>query len=352
VAILAFNGAIADTCVTALGGYREAGLRRYFTESTRTPVPNFKNVVVHGPGNIPGDESDPTDATGEVLLDIETVGAAAPGASLVIYFTEFTEQGWVDALHAIVHDTTNNPSVISISYGNSETTSNSTDIDVRGSLWTAQAIEQANTAFEDAANKNITICCASGDGGSRDQVQDQLAHVDFPASSPFVLACGGTRLVISGHQLVSETVWNNGPGSAGGGGISDLFALPFFQQGRGVPASANPGHRIGRGVPDVAADADPATGILVSDVDGNVDPRSPTGGTSAAAPLWAALVARLNQGIGARLGFRDAESLRVGGYSRVSRCEEWGQRGLLGAAGLGCLHGVGDAERGCAFAGS
>jgi kumamolisin len=327
VAILAFNGRIADTGITAPGGYDEAGLRRYFTQSTQTPVPRLTNVVVHGPGNVPGDGSD-ADSTGEILLDIETVGAAAPGANLVIYFTEFTEQGWVDALHSIVHDSVNKPSVISISYGNAETASDSASIDARGSLWTNAAIEQANMAFEDAAHKQITICCASGDDGSNDQVGDQLAHVDFPASSPFVIACGGTRLRVSGNRLAGERVWNNGPGSAGGGGISDLFPVPDWQQDLGVPPSVNPGHHIGRGVPDVASDADPATGVLVSDLDGSVDPTRPTGGTSAAAPLWSALVARLNQGLGSPVGFvtprlyalagsdafRDVTSGNNGGY--------------------------------------
>jgi kumamolisin len=144
VAILAFNGRVADTGVVSPGGYREAGLRRYFTDHTKTAMPAIVNVVVHGPGNKPGDGTDQSDTTGEILLDIETVGAAAPGARLAIYFTEFTEQGWVDALHAIVHDSVNKPSVISISYGNAETTSDAGNPDARGSLWTHAAIEQAN----------------------------------------------------------------------------------------------------------------------------------------------------------------------------------------------------------------
>ena len=333
VAILAFNGRIADTGQTAPGGYDEAGLRRYFTQSTQTPMPRLTNVVVHGPGNSPGDGSDPNDSTGEILLDIETVGAAAPGASLVIYFTEFTEQGWVDALHSIVHDAVNKPSVISISYGNAETASDSSNVNARGSLWTNAAIEQANMAFEDAANKQITICCASGDDGSDDQVGDNLAHVDFPASSPFVVACGGTRLRIAGNRLADERVWNNGPGSAGGGGISDLFPVPDWQQDAAVPPSVNPGHRIGRGVPDVASDADPATGVLVSDLDGSVDPTRPTGGTSAAAPLWSALVARLNQGLGSAVGFVTPRLYALGG-SAAFRDVKTGNNGAYFAGNL------------------
>jgi kumamolisin len=304
IGVLAFNGAIADTGATAPGGYKPQGLQAYFTQQLGIPMPNIIDVVVHGPGNVPGDGSDPNDSTPEILLDLETVGGIAPGARIAVYFTEFTEQGWVDALHAAVHDGQNAPSVISISYGNAETSSNANDPNQRGSLWTNAAIEQAHMAFQDAALKNITVTCASGDDGSSDGVDDGLAHVDFPASSPYVLACGGTRLQVSRGSLAGESVWNNGQGhGATGGGISDLFALPSWQQQVNVPPSVNPGHRIGRGVPDVASDADPSTGVLVSDVDGNVDPTAPTGGTSAAAPLWAALIARTNQTLGARVGF-------------------------------------------------
>lgn len=303
IGIFAFNGAIADTGQTAPGGYTAEGLHKYFTQVTHTASPAMENVVVHGPGNDPGDGSNGEDTTGEILLDIETVGSIAPGAKIVVYFTEFTEQGWVDALHAAVHDPTNAPSVISISYGNAETSSDSTNINQRGSLWTHMAIEQANLAFQDAAMKNITVLCASGDNGSSDGVgSGQTAHVDFPASSPYVTACGGTRLKISNGKLSGETVWNENPTqSATGGGVSALFALPSWQESANVPTSVNPPHHIGRGVPDVASDGDPATGLRVSDVNGeNVQP---VGGTSAAAPAWAALVARMNQRMGARAGF-------------------------------------------------
>jgi kumamolisin len=303
VAILAFNGQLADTGQSVNGGYSREGLQNYFTNQTRTRMPDIRDVLVHGPGNQPGDGSDPNDSTGEILLDLEMVGSLVPGARVVVYFTEFTEQGWVDAVHDVVHDAANNPSVLSISYGNSETGSDATNINTRGSLWTLGAIMQVNEAFNDAALKNITICAASGDDGSSDGSSDGLAHVDFPASSPFVLGCGGTRLRAS-QSGATETVWNSGrSGGATGGGISDLFELPSWQQNADVPASVNPGGRIGRGVPDVASVADPATGVLVSDLNGNVDPSRPTGGTSAAAPLWAALTARLNQVLGAPVGY-------------------------------------------------
>jgi kumamolisin len=304
IAVLAFNGQIGDTGSSVPGGYRGEGLTAYFSKVTRTTPPTIEDIVVHGPGNSPGDGADPNDSTGEILLDLEMVGAIAPHARIVVYFTEFTEQGWVDAIHEVIDDKTNKPSVLSISYGNAETSSDSANVDERGSLWTFGAITEANEAFHDAALKNITICVASGDDGSADGVSDGLAHTDFPASSPYVLACGGTRLLVSHAGTPSEQVWNDGrTGGSTGGGISDLFPLPSWQHGIGVPASANPGHRIGRGVPDVASVADPATGVLISGIDGTVDPSRPTGGTSAAAPLWAALLARLNQALGAPVGF-------------------------------------------------
>jgi kumamolisin len=137
--------------------------------------------------------------------------------------------------------------------------------------------------------------------------------VDFPASSPNVLACGGTKLVASGEEITSEVVWNelaNGEGATGGG-VSDVFPLPSWQNAAGVPPSANPGHNAGRGVPDVAGDADPTTGY-VTRVDGQPDV---IGGTSAVAPLWAGLIALINQSAGKPVGFVNALLYQVGDLS-------------------------------------
>jgi kumamolisin len=156
-------------------------------------------------------------------------------------------------------------------------------------------------AFQSAAAMGVSVCVAAGDDGSTDGVTDGLNHVDFPASSPNVLACGGTELVASGDSITSETVWNELANNEGatGGGISDVFPLPSWQNGAGVPPSANPSKNVGRGVPDVTGDADPTTGY-VTRVDGNPDV---IGGTSAVAPLWAALIALINQSIGKPVGF-------------------------------------------------
>ena len=291
VAILAFNDPVAR------GGYKLDALTTYFEQVLHQSAPEIVDVVIVGPGNDPGDDGIAGerrgDSSGEIMLDMQVVGGIAPGAKIVMYFTEFTERGWVDAITAILTDGDNNPSVISCSYGNPE--------DDPRSAWTAMAINQVNSAFSAAAAKGVTICCASGDDGSRDQGGGNRAHADFPASSPLVLGVGGTTLIASGPNISSETVWNDGPGSATGGGVSRLFAVPPWQQGAGVPPSANPGHKRGRGVPDVSADADPDTGVIIIRLDGRH--LTVIGGTSASAPLWAALVALLNQQLGARVGF-------------------------------------------------
>jgi kumamolisin len=159
---------------------------------------------------------------------------------------------------------------------------------------------QYDQAFQAAAAMGVTICVAAGDNGSSDGVTDGQVHVDFPASSPNVLACGGTRLLASGTTISAETVWNEGATtSATGGGVSGFFALPAYQAKAGVPVSAGAGGKAGRGVPDVAGDADPATGYEVR-VDGE---SFVIGGTSAVAPLWAGLIALMNQKLGHPVGF-------------------------------------------------
>jgi kumamolisin len=160
--------------------------------------------------------------------------------------------------------------------------------------WTPQALKSYDQAFQAAAALGVTVCAAAGDNGSADGVSDGNAHVDFPASSPFVLACGGTRVIGSGTTVSSETVWNDGPNSATGGGFSGFFPTPKYQDGVISALGSSVGKlppKPGRGVPDVAGDADPVTGYAVR-VDGE---DMVIGGTSAVAPLWAGLIALMNQ---------------------------------------------------------
>jgi kumamolisin len=268
------------------GGYTAADLSAYFTSLGISPVPSVTAVSVDGASNLP--VGDPNSADGEVLLDIEVVGAIAPKAKIAVYFAPNTDQGFLDAITTAVHDSARQPSVISISWGAAE------------SGWTAQAMTAFNQAFQDAGLLGVTVCCASGDDGSNDGETDGAAHVDFPASSPNVLACGGTRLESSKGKITREIVWNQGPGNgATGGGVSETFPLPSYQSGVGVPVSVNPTHFKGRGVPDVSGDADPATGYQIH-VDGK---DGVFGGTSAVAPLWAAFVALVNGQNKKSLGF-------------------------------------------------
>lgn len=268
------------------GGYRTADLQRYFAElSLVTPTVTTVSVD-HGRNHATGDPNGPD---GEVMLDIEVAGAIAPGAHIVVYFAPNTDAGFVNAVSAAVHDAKNKPSVISISWGAAE------------SEWTVQSMTAFDQALQAAAAMGVTVCVASGDDGSRDGVEDGADHVDFPASSPHCLACGGTRLQTSGGSITSETVWNDGPnGGATGGGVSRFFALPSWQNGLQVTKTSGGTAPLQmRGVPDVCGDADPQTGYDVR-VDG-VD--TVIGGTSAVAPLWAGLIARINSAKAAPVGF-------------------------------------------------
>jgi kumamolisin len=263
------------------GGYRTTDLTAYFKGLGLT-APAITAVSVDGGKNTPGNANG---ADGEVMLDIEVSAAVAQGAKIVVYFAPNTDQGFIDAVASAVHDTTNNPRVISISWGGPE------------SSWTAQAMNALDAACQSAAALGITITVAAGDNGSTDGGTGN--NVDFPASSPHVLACGGTTLEGGGSTITSEVVWNeqaNGEGATGGG-VSNVFPLPSWQANAKVPAPSSSSG--GRGVPDVAGDADPVTGYQV-----RVDGQSLViGGTSAVAPLWAGLIALSNQQNGTSAGF-------------------------------------------------
>ncbi|MFZ0957208.1 MAG: S53 family peptidase [Candidatus Sulfotelmatobacter sp.] len=322
------------------GGYKTADLSSYWSQLKLTETPAVSAVPVgNGSNNPTGDTNGPD---GEVMLDIEVAGSIAPGAKIVVYFADNTDAGFLNAITTAVHDSTNNPSVVSISWGGPE------------SSWTQQAMTSMDEAFQSAAAMGVSVCVAAGDDGSTDGVTDGLNHVDFPASSPNVLACGGTQLVASGDSITSETVWNELASNEGatGGGVSDIFPLPSWQDGAGVPPSANPKKNVGRGVPDVTGDADPTTGY-VTRVDGSPDV---IGGTSAVAPLWAGLIALINQSIGKPVGFinpllyqdagkaRDLNDITSGNNGAYSAGPGWDACSGLGspigtqlAASLGAL---------------
>jgi kumamolisin len=266
------------------GGFGQDDLDSYFS-GLGLATPKVTAVGVDGARNVAG--TDPSGADGEVLLDIEVSGALAPAASIVVYFAPNTDAGFLDAVSAAAHASPT-PTAISISWGQSE------------DAWTPQARRAMDQAFADAAAMGVTVIAAAGDDGSSDRVSDAKAHVDYPAASAYVLGCGGTSLSAdpATGAVRSEKVWNNGAGQgATGGGVSNMVALPSWQRTVGVPAKAGTA-TTGRGVPDVAANADPRTGYQVL-----VDGKSLViGGTSAVAPLWAALVCRLAQSLGRGLG--------------------------------------------------
>jgi kumamolisin len=330
------------------GGFSTTDLTTYFGQ-LGIAVPAISAVSVDGASNAPG--SDPSGADVEVALDVDVIGAVAPGAKQLVYFAPNNgDQGFVDAISDAA-SATPAPIAISISWGQSEDS------------WTAQGLSAMNAAMSDAAALGVTVCAAAGDNGSGDSVTDGQPHCDFPASSPYALGCGGTKLIADPATGVisSEVVWNETASNegAGGGGVSDQFALPSWQATAGVPARATSGtgggtsgsggsggsgggsggsgggsggsgdghhHRHhqgeehqhaeagaeadasgvpaaagsagGRGVPDVAGNADPTTGYQIySDGQSQV-----VGGTSAVAPLWSALISRLAQATGKRFG--------------------------------------------------
>ena len=277
----------AGQCIALIelgGGYKSTDLSTFF-KNLSIKAPKVKAISVDGAKNAPtGDANGPD---GEVELDVEVAGAIAPGATIAAYFAPNTDQGFIDAVTAAVHDTKLKPSIISISWGGPENT------------WTEQSRNALNSAFEDASTMGVTVLAASGDNGAPDGSSDVKPTVDFPAASPYVTGCGGTKLSISGSSIGSEQVWNELSSNEGatGGGVSENFALPAYQKGAKVPKAPN--GFVGRGVPDVAGNADPASGYNVT-VDGQ---QTVIGGTSAVAPLWAGLLARINESLGKNVGY-------------------------------------------------
>jgi len=274
------------------GGVEQQDVAAYFAK-IGVPAPNVQIVALDGVNTDP--QADP-ESTGEVMLDIDVAGAMAPDAKLAVYFSTFDEKGIIDCLSAAINDTANDPSVLSISWGWDENQPFNGPV-----LWSPAAIDHVNHSFLAAAQLGVTVCGSTGDDGSEAQIKDGRAHVNFPATSPYVLAVGGTTLharkAANGQMKTTEVVWNDGPGSGTGGGVSDYTQVPSWQEGL-VPRSINQGNFAGRAIPDVAADADPATGYLTM----SGGQFQIVGGTSASAPLWAALVARINAAKGVRVG--------------------------------------------------
>jgi kumamolisin len=263
------------------GGYFPDDLAAFAKQAGLAATPNVVPISVdHTPTN------HVDEAVGEVMLDVEVVAGVCPKATVPVWFGQFTEKGWIDVLDAAIHDKTYKPQVLSISWGYAED----------AFIWTAAAVKQVNQVLQEAAMLGITVCVASGDDGSSDGITDGHAHVDFPSASPFVLSVGGTLLRTGSHR--SEHVWKDGDGlradngGSTGAGVSTRLARPSWQAGLDVQP-VNPGQMDGRILPDVVANASANTGYFTV-VQGQA---GIAGGTSAAAPLWAALVARMNESL-------------------------------------------------------
>ncbi len=267
------------------GGFRQSDLNAYFGKNG----PKVTAVSVDRGSNRP--TGNPNGPDGEVLLDIEVAGAIAPKANIAVYFAPNTNKGFLDVISAAIHDKTRKPSVVSISWGSPED----------GGGYSTASLNAFDQVFQAAQVMGVTILAAAGDTGSSDGMPAG-DHVDFPAASPRVTGCGGTRLVSTDKKTIqSETVWNDGAqGGATGGGVSHLFPVPDYQKGLTVARSDNTAPALtGRGVPDIGGNADPVTGYNVL-VDGQ---KFVIGGTSAVAPLMAGLIAILNQQLGKSVGF-------------------------------------------------
>ena len=251
------------------GGFRQNDLNTYFSNmSLNSPTVQF--VSVNGGINNPT-TSNSDDV--EVMLDLCVTIGVANGITPKVYMAPNSFQGFIDAVNKAVSDKVN---IISISWGAPE------------AYWTTSHRNGMNNALKLASTNGITVCVASGDNGSSDGIAG--LNVDFPGSSPYVVCCGGTKCVASNNVIISEVAWNGSYGATGGGYSSSLVR-PSYQ-----PQLAT--KSVKRGVPDVSANADPATGYKII-VDGQ---NLVVGGTSASAPLWAGIVACMNQGLGKNLG--------------------------------------------------
>ncbi|MPZ32029.1 MAG: hypothetical protein GEV13_13710 [Rhodospirillales bacterium] len=260
------------------GGYDEAHTTKYF-DDLGVQHPTLVDVPVLTGGNSPGSIYDK-----EVTLDIEVAGSVAEEATLVNYFAPHDENGWMNAISTVVQDMENCPSVMSISWGAAELGKSNTLI------WTADGMQFMSEQFADAAELGITVLAAAGNHGSDCKMGYWKAHVNYPASDPNVLACGGTMIADFANKPNEEIAWE-----FGGGGISDVYPVPAYQNADDLPMSRNTMGKA-RGVPDIAGYASPGYLFWIGYPE-------VLQGTSLVAPLYAAAVARRNKKVGSRAGF-------------------------------------------------
>jgi kumamolisin len=340
VAILEFSGPTSNPN-TPNCGFSTSDVTSFLSSVgvASSPTRTIQSFTVDpsptSPGNSPFENAsdftvlNPPDPDIEVALDVEVVASVVPDADIAVYFTPATEQGWVDAIHTILADAPNNPGVLSISWGwpelEADAALNFPDPPAWPFEWSQAAATTLSAAFQSAAMVGMTVLVASGDDGTNSEENDGQAHVSYPASDPWVTACGGTA--ITGTSPLTQITWNdnssaNPVGGATGGGISALWAPPPpWQDAVNLPAPENPGQPQGRGLPDVAGNADPYSGyvlwlygqsandLIATDTG---DPMGPTGGTSAVAPLYAALIAQINEALSENVGYLNPTLYAIG----------------------------------------
>jgi kumamolisin len=278
------DGAGQTVAIAEFGGGYFASDLQAFCASNGTPVPNVTTASVNGVPvltlaqieQLPQPQrQQQLDESVEVNMDVQIVAGLAPGADQIVYFSSFDEQGWIELINDVIAGRPAPATTLSISWGLAEDDPN----------WSQAALQAIDERLQAAAALGITVCVAAGDDGSADQLSDGRAHVDFPASSPHVLAVGGTQLAGA-----TDVVWwqspgeRSGGGGATGGGVSVIFPRPSWQDVQ--ISSINPGAIDGRVIPDVAALAGPPYYDLIF-----IGQDQANGGTSAATPLWAALIA-------------------------------------------------------------
>jgi len=270
-------------------GYSESDIAATMAALGGLPFPTIIDVSVDGVSN--SGQSD-----GETGLDITVAAAIAPKATIAVYFTGAQTQNIIHALQSMIHPVAGQPipSVISISYGWGPD-------DPGADSFSDSEFKQISGLFEDAATNKITVFVSSGDSGAKIEDSRQ-AQTSYPASDPGVTACGGTTIGNVNGSSFDEYVWNDngaaGPGATGGG-VSARFPVPSYQNGVDVPTRNGTGQH-GRGVPDIAGNASENSGYL--QVINGSSPQS-VGGTSAVAPLYAGLIARINANLGFSVGY-------------------------------------------------
>lgn len=270
VGVISFGGGLVGT-VSSSGVLTDGDIQKHWG-SLNIPNENMPKVIIVPVSGAINSPNPSNSATIENTIDIETIGACCPSSNLTIllYLTLNTKKSFFDVFNTAINNTVfidgeaYKPSILSVSWGAPEP------------YFTTTELTNMNTLFQSAAQKGINICTATGDNGSNNGVGGTGNYTDFPASSPYVVACGGTKLICPSKVYDSstvETAW-----TYGGGGISKVFPKPPYQFR--INAS-------GRSIPDISLNADPNTGVQYL-IGGAL---SIIGGTSIAAPAFAAYLA-------------------------------------------------------------